>query len=43
MEDILKVESITDNNILKGVETKHLLISCFDNANSKALPTIKCI
>lgn len=38
MEQIIKVENITEYNDLKGVETQHPLISVFDNYKTKALP-----
>jgi len=41
MVEIRNIDKITDYNILKGVETKHPLISSFDNSKSKALPNGK--
>jgi AraC family transcriptional regulator, transcriptional activator of pobA len=38
MEHILKLEKISQYNTLKGVETKHPLISVYDNSKTKALP-----
>ncbi|MDR6562394.1 MULTISPECIES: helix-turn-helix domain-containing protein [unclassified Arcicella] len=38
MEQIIKLEKISQYNAIKGVETQHPLISVFDNANTKALP-----
>ncbi len=43
MEKIIKLESITQYNKLKEVETKHPLISVFDNNNRKALPNGKLL
>lgn len=36
--DQLKLEQVSQYNMLKGVETQHPLISVFDNSNSNALP-----
>ena len=38
MEQIIKTETITQYNEIKGVETKHPLISVFDNSITNALP-----
>ncbi|OXA90066.1 helix-turn-helix domain-containing protein [Flavobacterium hercynium] len=38
MEQIIKIEQIAKYNDLKGVETKHPLISVFNNSDTKALP-----
>ncbi|MFY7828417.1 MAG: helix-turn-helix domain-containing protein [Flectobacillus sp.] len=38
MENIIKLEKISQFNTLKGIETKHPLISVYDNSNAKALP-----
>ncbi len=38
MEHIIKLEKISQYNTLKGVETKHPLISVYDNSKTKALP-----
>ena len=38
MEQIIRIEKIAQYNELKGVETKHPLISVFDNSETKALP-----
>ena len=34
----MKLEKISQYNTLKGVETKHPLISVYDNSKTKALP-----
>lgn len=38
MEQIIKLEKISQYNVLKDIETKHPLISVFDNSKTKALP-----
>lgn len=38
MDAIIKLEKVSEYNALKGVETKHPLISIFDNSVTKALP-----
>jgi AraC-like DNA-binding protein len=38
MEKIIKLETISQYNTLKDIETKHPLISVFDNNNTKTLP-----
>ncbi len=38
MERIIKLEKISQYNALKEIETKHPLISVFDNNNTKTLP-----
>ena len=38
MEQIIKLERIAQYNQLKEIETKHPLISVFDNSKTKALP-----
>lgn len=38
MERIIKLEKISEYNVLKDIETKHPLISVFDNNNTKTLP-----
>ncbi|MFV5692081.1 helix-turn-helix domain-containing protein [Flavobacterium sp. LT1R49] len=38
MEQIIKLEKISQYNELKEIETKHPLISVFDNSKTKALP-----
>ncbi|MFI0492054.1 helix-turn-helix domain-containing protein [Flavobacterium sp.] len=38
MEQIIKLEKISQYNALKEIETKHPLISVFDNNNTKTLP-----
>ncbi|MEA5260448.1 helix-turn-helix domain-containing protein [Arcicella aquatica] len=38
MEQLIKLEKISQYNAIKGVETQHPLISVFDNSNTKALP-----
>lgn len=38
METIIKLENVSQYNALKDKETKHPLISVFDNANTKNLP-----
>lgn len=38
MHTIIKLEKISQYNVLKNIETKHPLISVFDNSNAKALP-----
>jgi AraC-like DNA-binding protein len=43
MENILKIDNIQDYNLLKGIQTKHPLISSFDNSKTKALPNGKMI
>ncbi|AVR46840.1 AraC family transcriptional regulator [Christiangramia fulva] len=41
MEDILKLETISQYNALKEVKTRHPLITFFDSANAKPLPSGK--
>ncbi|MGX7690480.1 helix-turn-helix domain-containing protein [Flectobacillus roseus] len=38
MEHIIKLEKISQYNTLKGIETKHPLISVYDSSMTKALP-----
>lgn len=38
METIIKLEKVSQYNALKDIETKHPLISVFDNTNTKSLP-----
>lgn len=38
MDKIIKISKISEYNVLRGVETKHPLISVFENADAKALP-----
>ncbi|MBB6003464.1 AraC family transcriptional regulator [Arcicella rosea] len=38
MEQIIKLEKISQYNDIKGVETQHPLISVFDNSTARALP-----
>jgi len=38
MDTIIKLEKVSQYNVLKDIETKHPLISVFDNSITKALP-----
>jgi AraC family transcriptional activator of pobA len=38
MNPIIKLEKVSQYNVLKDIETKHPLISVFDNSKTKALP-----
>lgn len=38
MDTIIKLEKVSQYNVLKDIETKHPLISVFDNSKTKALP-----
>lgn len=41
MEKIRKIEKISDYNAIKGIETKHPLITSFDNSKTRSLPNGK--
>lgn len=41
MEDIIKLETISQYNAIKGVETRHPLITSFDISDAKPLPSGK--
>lgn len=38
MDPIIKLEKVSQYNVLKDIETKHPLISVFDNSKTKVLP-----
>lgn len=38
MEQLIKLEKVSQYNALKGIETQHPLISIFDNSTTRALP-----
>ncbi len=41
MKDILKLDSISQYNAIKGIETRHPLITSFDSSTAKPLPSGK--
>ncbi|WP_317191320.1 hypothetical protein [Flavobacterium agrisoli] len=38
MEQFIKLEKVSEYNSLIGIETKHPLISVFNNSTTKSLP-----